>query len=86
MGDAVEGHAHQVLAGEADFTSALAHDPHDRAQRRCLADAVAAEQRDHFALADGHVDAVQDVAFAVPGVKAGHLEKRFHLEASSVPI
>ena len=41
--------------------------------RRRAARAVAAEQADDLALADAHVDAVQDVALAVVGVQAGEL-------------
>ena len=55
---------------------ALADDAHDRLQRRRLARAVAAEQRDDLARAHVEIDAVQDVRFAVPGLQALDVEHR----------
>src|SRR3989442_717138 len=49
-------------------TSARASDAHDRAQRGSLAGPVAADQRDHLALADRQRDALEDVGLAVVGV------------------
>jgi hypothetical protein len=57
---------------EADRAGALADDPHDRFQRRGLAGAVAAEQRDHLAGIHIEIDAVKDVGFAVPGLEVGY--------------
>ena len=44
------------------------HQPHDCFQGGAFADAIAAEQPDHLALADLQRHAVQDVALAVKGV------------------
>ena len=59
----------QLVALVADRAGALADDAHDRLQRRGLAGAVAAEQRDHLAGSHLEVDAVQDVRLAVPGLQ-----------------
>ena len=60
-GDGPALQQHGTLAGidEAD----------DGFQRRALADAVAPEQPDHLARPDSQRHPVQDVAFAVMGVK-----------------
>src|SRR5690606_37306837 len=76
---AMQRHGHHVLAVEKDLALALADDAHDGPQRRRLANTVAAEDRDHLAFADRHVDTVEDMAFAVPGIEAGDLEQWFHL-------
>ena len=55
------------------------------AQGRGLAGAVAAEQRDGLALADVEIDAVQDVALAVPGL-AGRGLREAARYSCSVPI
>ncbi len=72
MGDAMQRHAHDVLAVERDGAGALADDAHDGTQRRRLADAVAAKKRDGFAGPDIEVDAVQGMAFAIPGIEPAH--------------
>ena len=61
-----------IVSRAVDLDRALARagQAHDRAQRGGAARAVAAEQRDHFALVHDEVDAVQHVRFAVPGVQA----------------
>ena len=56
------------------------HFTHDRLHGGGAADAVAAEQADHFAGIDMHIDALQDVALAVIGVKILDLQ---HQAASS---
>jgi hypothetical protein len=55
-----------------------------------LAHAVAAEQRDHFALADLELDAEQDLAAPVRGLQAAYLEHqpgspRYARRTSSFP-
>ena len=61
---------------EAHRAFALAHDAHDRFQRRGLADAVPAEQRHHFAGPHLKGHAVQDVQFTVPALEIFHGEHR----------
>ena len=61
--------ADQLAALETHRAGAVADDAHDRFQGRGLAGAVAAEQRDHFALPHVEDRAVQDVRFAVPGLQ-----------------
>ena len=56
------------VAVEQHRAVARLHQAHDGLERRAFADAVAAEQADHLAGADGERDAVQDVALAVIGV------------------
>mmetsp|Transcript_3835 Transcript_3835/g.9332 ORF Transcript_3835/g.9332 Transcript_3835/m.9332 type:complete len:237 (+) Transcript_3835:425-1135(+) len=65
--------ADQLGIAEPDRTLGvdLAHDGLDHGR---AAGAVAAEQGDDLAGLDGQVDAVQDVAFAVPGVEVGDVE------------
>jgi hypothetical protein len=49
--------------------------------------AVAAEQRDDLAGLHGQVDAVEDVAFAVPGVEVGDFEgRRGHVGVSLLGV
>ncbi len=48
---------------------ARAGQAHDGAQRRGAAGAIAAQQRDDFALGDRQIDVMQDVRFAIPGVQ-----------------
>ncbi len=64
----MRGHAGDRVALEQDLALAWRHQPHDGFQRRRFADAVAAEQSNHFAGANRERDAVQDVALAVIGV------------------
>ena len=55
---------------------AARHEPHDRAQRRGLAGAVAADDADRLAGRNRQRHALQDVAAPVPGVEVAHLEHR----------
>ena len=80
------GSAHQVLAVEGDRAGALADNAHDGAQRRGLADAVAAEQGHGLALIDVEIDAVQRMAFAIPGVEIADASKGSGVSSCSVPI
>src|SRR5690606_35818253 len=75
-GDLVQRHTHDRVLLEEDFALALADDAHDGAQRRCLPDAVAAEQRDGFAGEDVEIYPMQGMALAIPGFKIAHLELR----------
>ena len=63
------------MAEDRDRALARRRQAHQAAQRRGLAGAVAAEQRDDLALAHLEADAVQDVALAVEGVQAFGLER-----------
>ena len=65
----VGGKPDQLLAFELYRPGTLFDDPHDGFERRGLADAVASEERDHFARLHGEGDAVQDVQLAVPGIE-----------------
>ncbi len=85
MGGAMQGHLHQVLTAKGDRTLSGPHDAGNGAQRRGLAHTVAAEDGDGLALGDRQVDAVENMAFAVPGIQPAHIKKRGH-QASSVPI
>src|SRR4030095_12712472 len=67
--DLVGRGARDVLTVETDRTGTLADNSHYRLQRRGLAGAVAAEQRDHLAGLHIEVDTVKDVGFAVPGLQ-----------------
>ena len=69
VGDVVEREAQQVLAAKRMTPSRLRRMPMMARKRRGLAGAVAAEQRDGLALADVEVDAMQDMALAVPGLQ-----------------
>ena len=71
-----------VLAGEADAPAPRADDAHDREQRRGLARAVPADQRDHLALAHRERDALQDVRLAVVGVEILDLEEHHQERAA----
>ena len=84
MGGAMQRHAHHVLAVEGDRPCALADNPHDGAQRCRLADTVAAEQGDRLALVNVEIDAVQGVAFAIPGIEVPDGEAARY--SCSVPI
>ena len=66
---ASDGAADQFLALEAHRAGAAFDDAHDGFERRRLADAVAAEQRHHFAGLNVEGDAMQDVRLAVPGLQ-----------------
>ena len=68
--DAVRRPAGDVPAREQDAAPSRRSEPHDRAQRGGLADAVAAEDGRAAARLDLQVDALQDVAVAVIGVQA----------------
>ena len=59
----------QFLALKAHRAGAAVDHAHDGLQRRGLADAVAAKERDHFAGLNIEGDAMQDVRLAVPGLQ-----------------
>ncbi len=66
-GDRVARQQLDRLALETDAAGARMQDAGQRFQRRALAGAVAAEQRDDFALAHLHRDVEQNVRVAVIG-------------------
>ena len=57
------------------FPKLTVHQAHDRLDRRRAARSVSAEQADDLALADVHVDAVQDMALAIVGLEVLELEQ-----------
>ena len=57
-----------ALAAEADFAPAGAHEAHDRADRRRLAHAVTADERDDLALVDSEGNAEEHLRMAVAGL------------------
>ena len=77
-GDLVGRAPGEVAALEADAAGGGAEQAHDGGQEGRLAGAVAAQEGDRPALADGQVDAVQDGAAAVAGAQAGHLQQGGH--------
>ena len=66
----------EFLAGELDAAAARLHPADDRLERRRLADAVAAQERDGFAGADGERDRLEDVALAVVALERVEREQR----------
>src|SRR4051812_16220590 len=56
------GFSGQVGTGKADHASARRHIPHDRAQRRGLAGAVAPDEANELARGDLEADAAKDFA------------------------
>jgi hypothetical protein len=56
-------------AEDRDAAGARRCEPHEAAQRRCLAGAVPAEQRGDLAFGYLQADVLQDVALAVKGVQ-----------------
>ena len=54
------------------------HEPRDRAERRGLARAVAAENGDDLSLADRERDTVESLHLAVASLDAIELEQRWH--------
>ena len=58
------------LAADANRSLTLSGQSHDGAQRGGAPGAVATEQRDDFAASNRQIHAMQDVRFAVPGLKA----------------
>ncbi len=60
----------KVLPAQADDALASPQDAHDRAERRGLSGAIATEQSNRLALTNIEIDAMEDVAFTVPGVKS----------------
>ena len=67
-GDLVGLEHRDVLAAQAHVTPLGPRDAHDRAERRCLAGAVAPDERDHLALTDRQRHALEDVGLAIVGV------------------
>ena len=71
--DAIAGQAGDILALERMLPVRL-YLAHDRLDGGRAADAVAAEQAHHLAGLDIEVHALEDVTFAVVGMKLPHLE------------
>ena len=69
-GDRIGGRLISSLPSKRTEPVRLLDHAHDGFQRRRLADAVAAKQRDHLAGLHVEGDAMQDVRFAVPGLAA----------------
>ena len=69
LGDAERGQPAQLSALERDASAVRRRHPHDRADGRGLAHAVAPEQRHHLAAAHLEVDPEQDLALAVAGLE-----------------
>jgi hypothetical protein len=59
-------------AGQSDVALRPAKSPGNRPHRCGFADAVSAEKSQKFTVSDREIDALQDVAFTVPTVKAGN--------------
>ena len=75
-GDGVGGPPDQFVAFKAHRAGAAFYDAHDGLERSALADAVAAEERHHFARPHLEIDAMQHMQFPVPGFKLVHSEQR----------
>jgi hypothetical protein len=71
--DAIGRQFDQLFVFEFNGTSPAPDHAHDRLHRGGLAGAVAPEERDHLALADVEIHAVQDVRLAVPRVEPPNL-------------
>ena len=76
-----DGRLAHVLPGEADRARARRRQPHDGADGRGLAHAVAAHQRHHLAGLDRQRQAEQHLAQAVAGLDAVDFEQRSPLSA-----
>ena len=72
--DAIRGQAVDPFAVERDLAGGRLDPAGDRLEQRRLADAVAAENAEHLAVAHGEVDALDDVARAVVGVQVADVE------------
>src|SRR5512145_754235 len=72
--DAVGGIRDGFRAAEADRSASPADHAHDGLEGRGLADAVSPEKRDHLAVGDVELHAVQDVRLSVPGMKLTYLK------------
>ena len=70
-------------ARDADLAALGAGQAHDKAQRRRLAHAIAADQADHFARSHLKIDPGQHLAVTVRGFQATDFEERFHDSCSS---
>ncbi|MCY1306812.1 hypothetical protein D9M70_566950 [compost metagenome] len=70
----MRSHAEDRLAGEADRAGARAHEAEDRIDRRRLAHAVAAHERDDLALPHIEIDAEERLRCAVEGFEAFQFE------------
>ena len=73
------------MAENAHRAVARMRETHQAAQRRRLAGAIAAEQRDDLAFAHVEADAMQDMALAVKGVQALGLQCHLAHAAAAVP-
>src|SRR5262245_48318912 len=74
--DLVRWQAREIVAAQAYAAARWAREPHDRAQRRRLARAVATDEADDVALANRKRDALQDVRLAVVRMNVLELEQR----------
>src|ERR1019366_4982536 len=72
--DTVGRQARDVVAAKDDAAALFRYQSHDRLHRRRLAGAVAADERDAIAGADGEADAVEDLRLAVPGIERAHFK------------
>jgi hypothetical protein len=79
--DLMRGTCRDILAFEHDPPRPLRDEPDDRAERRRLAGAIAAEQRHDFPLADLEPDVEQDMRRAVMTVEILYCE--LHADAPS---
>ena len=57
-----------ALPAEADFAPGRAHEPHDRADRRRLAHAIAADEGHDLALVDAEGNAEEHLRMAITGL------------------
>src|SRR5207249_10471343 len=73
--DLVRRQCREIGAAQEHAASSRARNAHDRAERRGLAGAVPADQRDDLALADGDRHALEHVRLAVVRVDPVQLEK-----------
>src|SRR3989454_5686901 len=90
VGDAARDHlrrrpAVDPLALELDAAAAKRQQPGDRAQRRRLAGAVAADEGDHFARVHLQRDLAHGHEVAVPGLDAIEAEQRGHIPRPGTP-
>ena len=73
-GDGVGRQPDRLDAAIGDAALAPRHQTHDGLHRRGLAGAVSPEQGHHLALAHLKIDAVQHMAFAIPGIESRDLK------------
>src|ERR1700712_2125343 len=68
--------AENRYAGKLDVALGAGKRPGNRPHRRGLADAISAEQRQQLTVSDHKIDALKDVALAIPAVEAGNRKYR----------